>query len=48
LFVAPKVPRVSGAHVGPLKVPFEHPLQVVPVVDLSRWEVLEQCSSSVR
>jgi hypothetical protein len=47
LFTAPEVPRVTGAHVGPLEVPFEHPLQVIPVVDLSRWEVLEPCLSGV-
>jgi hypothetical protein len=35
-------------HVGPLEVPLEHPHQVAPVMDLSRWEVLEPGSSGVR
>jgi hypothetical protein len=48
LFTAPKVPRVAGAYIGPFEVPLEHLFQVVPVVDLSRWEVLEPGSSSVR
>jgi hypothetical protein len=48
LFAAPEVPRVAGAYVGPFEVPIEHLFQVVRVVDLSRWEVLEPCSSDVR
>jgi hypothetical protein len=48
LLTTPEVPRVTGAHVGPLEVPFEHSHQVTPVVDLSRWEVLEPHSSGVR
>jgi hypothetical protein len=48
LFIASEVPRVTGAYIGPLEVPLEHLHQVVPVVDLSRWEVLEPCSSGVR
>jgi hypothetical protein len=47
LFTASEVPRVTGAYVGPLEVPLKHLHQVVPVVDLSRWEVLEPCSSGV-
>jgi hypothetical protein len=47
LFTTPEVPRVAGAHVGPLEVPFEHSHQIILVVDLSRWEILEPCSSSV-
>jgi hypothetical protein len=48
LFTTPEVLRVSGAYVGPLEVPFEHSHQVVPVMDLSRREVLEPRSSGVR
>jgi hypothetical protein len=48
LFTTPEVPRVAGAHIGPLEVPFEHSHQIVPVMDLSRWEILESCSSGVR
>jgi hypothetical protein len=48
LFTTPEVPRVIRAHVGPLEVPIEHSHQVVPVVDLSRWEVLEPRTSDVR
>jgi hypothetical protein len=48
LFTTPEVPRVIEVHVGPLEVLFEHSHQVVPIVDLSRWEVLEPRSSSVR
>jgi hypothetical protein len=47
LFTAPEVPRVIGAHVDPFEVPFEHPFQVVSVVDLLRWEVLEPRSNGV-
>jgi hypothetical protein len=47
LFTTPKVPRVARAHVGPLEVPFEHSHQIVLVVDLSRWEIFEPCSSGV-
>jgi hypothetical protein len=47
LFTAPEVPRVTGAHIGPLEVSLEYPLQVVLVMDLSRWKVLEPCSSGV-
>jgi hypothetical protein len=47
LFTTPEVPRVTRVHVGPLEVPFEHSHQVVPVVDLSRWEVLEPRLSGV-
>jgi hypothetical protein len=47
LFTTPEVPRVAWAHVGPLEVPFEHSHKVVPVVDLSRQEVLEPHSSGV-
>jgi hypothetical protein len=35
-------------HVGSFEVPLEHSHEVVPVVDLSRWEVLELGSCSVR
>jgi hypothetical protein len=35
-------------HVGPFEVSLEHSHQVTPVVDLSRWEVLEPCSGGVR
>jgi hypothetical protein len=48
LFTTPKVLRVAGAHVGPLEVPLEHSHQIIPVVDLSRWEILKPCSSGVR
>jgi hypothetical protein len=48
LFTTLKVPRVAGAHVGPLEVPFEHSHQIIPVMDPSRWEILEPCSSGVR
>jgi hypothetical protein len=48
LFTTSEVLRVTEAHEGPLEVPFEHSHQVAPVVDLSRWEVLEPGSSSVR
>jgi hypothetical protein len=48
LFTTPEVLRVAGAHVGSLEVPFEHSHQIVPVVDLSRQEILEPCSSGVR
>jgi hypothetical protein len=43
-----EVPRVAGAHVGSLEVSLEHPDEVVPFVDLSRWEILEPGSSGVR
>jgi hypothetical protein len=48
LLAALEIPRVAGAHVGSLEVSLEHPYEVVPVVDLSRWEVLEPGSSGVR
>jgi hypothetical protein len=48
LFITPEVLRVTRAHIGPLKVPFKHSHQVVPVMDLSRREVLEPRSSGVR
>jgi hypothetical protein len=48
LFVASEIPRVAGAHVGSLEVPLEHSHEVIPVVDLSRWEVLELGSSGVQ
>jgi hypothetical protein len=35
-------------HVGPFEVSLEHSHQVAPVVDLSRWEVLEPGSSGVQ
>jgi hypothetical protein len=47
LFIAPKVPRVTRVHIGHLEVSLKYPLQVVLVMDLSRWEVLEPCSSGV-
>jgi hypothetical protein len=47
LFTASEVPRVTRAYIGPLEVPLKHLHQVVPVMDLSRWEVLEPCSSGV-
>jgi hypothetical protein len=48
LFTTPEVPRVIGTHVGPLEVPFEHSHQVIPIMDLSKREVLEPRSSGVR
>jgi hypothetical protein len=36
------------AHVGSLEVSLEHPHEVIPIVDLSRWEILELGSSGVR
>jgi hypothetical protein len=48
LFAASKIPRVAGAHVGSHEVPLEHSHEVVLVVDLLRWEVLELGSSGVR
>jgi hypothetical protein len=48
LFTTPKVPRVARVHVGPLEVPLEHSHQIIPIMDLSRWEILEPCSSGVR
>jgi hypothetical protein len=47
LFAASEIPRVARAHVGSFKVPLEHSHKVVPIVDLSRWEVLEPGSSGV-
>jgi hypothetical protein len=47
LFAALEIPRVVGAHVGSFEVPLEHSHKVIPVVDLSRWEVLEPGSSGV-
>jgi hypothetical protein len=35
-------------HVGPFEVPLKHSHQVILVVDLSRWEVLEPGSSGVQ
>jgi hypothetical protein len=48
LFAASKIPRVAGAHVGSFEVPLEHSREVVLVMDLLRWEVLESGSSSIR
>jgi hypothetical protein len=48
LLAASEIPRVAGAYVGSLEVPLEHSHEVVPVMDLSRWEVLEPGSSGVR
>jgi hypothetical protein len=48
LLAALEVPRVAGAHVGSLEVSLEHPHEVVLVMDLSRWEILEPGSSGVR
>jgi hypothetical protein len=48
LFAASEIPRVVGAHVGSFEVPLEHSYKVVPVMDLSRSEVLESGSSGVR
>jgi hypothetical protein len=47
LFTVAEVPGVARAQVGSLEIPLEHPHQVVPVMDLSRWEVLEPCPSGV-
>jgi hypothetical protein len=47
LFTTPAVPRVTRTHVSPIEVPFEHSHQVIPIMDLSMWEVLEPCSSGV-
>jgi hypothetical protein len=47
LLATPEVPRVAGAHVGPIKISLEHPHKIVPVVDLSRWEILEPGSGGV-
>jgi hypothetical protein len=47
LFAASKIPRVAGAHVGSLEVPLKHSHEVILVMDLSRWEVLEPGSSGV-
>jgi hypothetical protein len=47
LLVASEVPRVAGVHVGPLEVSLEHPHEVVLVVDLSRWQIIEPGSSGV-
>lgn len=41
LLVAPEVPGVTRAHVCALKVSLEDPNQVVLVMDLCRWKVLE-------
>jgi hypothetical protein len=48
LFAASEIPQVAEAHVGSFEVPLEHSHKVTPVVDLSRWEVLEPGSSGVR
>jgi hypothetical protein len=37
-----QVPRVRRAYVCALEVPCERAHQVVPVVDLAGWQVLEQ------
>jgi hypothetical protein len=34
LFTTPEVPRVAGAHIGPLEVPLEHSHQIVPDMNL--------------
>jgi hypothetical protein len=47
LLATPEVPRVAGVHVGPLEVSLKHPHEIVPVMDLSRWEILEPGSSGV-
>jgi hypothetical protein len=47
LLTALEVPRVARAHVGSLEVSLEHPYEVIPVVDLSRWEILEPGLSGV-
>jgi hypothetical protein len=47
LLATPEVPRVTGAHVASLEVSLEHPHEIVPVVDLSRWKILESGSSGV-
>jgi hypothetical protein len=48
LLAALEISRVAGAHVGSLEVSLKHSYEVVPVVDLSRWKVLELGSSGVR
>jgi hypothetical protein len=48
LFAASEIPQVIGAYVGSLEVPLEHSHEVILVVDLSRWKVLEPGSSGVR
>jgi hypothetical protein len=48
LFAASEIPRVARAHVGSFEAPLEHSHKVIPVMDLSRWEVLEPGSSGVR
>jgi hypothetical protein len=35
-------------HVGPLEISLKHPHEIVLVVDLSRWEILEPGSGGVR
>jgi hypothetical protein len=47
LLAAPEVPRVAGAHIGPLEISLKHPHEIIPVVDLSRWEILEPGSGGV-
>jgi hypothetical protein len=42
-----QVPRVPRAHVCALEVPYERVHQVVPVVDLARWQVFEPHSGRV-
>jgi hypothetical protein len=37
----PQVPGVSKKHVRALEVPQEHADQIIPVVDLTGWQVLE-------
>jgi hypothetical protein len=51
----PQVPRVPRMHVRALKVPHERADQIVPVVDLTWWQVLEprlaesaRCSGRLR
>jgi hypothetical protein len=48
LFTTLEVPTVARAHVGPLEVSLKHSHQIIPVVDLSKWEILEPCSSGVQ
>jgi hypothetical protein len=48
LLAASEIPRVVVAYVGSLEVPLEHSHEVILVMDLSRWKVLELGSSGVR
>jgi hypothetical protein len=45
LLTFPEVLRISGAHVCALEIPSKDPAQVLPIVDLSGWEVLQSYSS---